>query len=156
MYCSSTHLPVLDSRTNIDSFLTPYPGVTFPHYIRCIKPNQEKQADLFDSVISLQQLKYAGVMEAVMIRKGGFPFKYTHEQFFKKYRALSSDPSTPSAKQDSYKVCVQCVQCVYILAGTRGLKPHTTYQIYQICTNTCPHIYMSSFVYDNYIHTGCR
>ena len=106
MYCSSTHLPVLDSRTNIDSFLTPYPGVTFPHYIRCIKPNQEKQADLFDSVISLQQLKYAGVMEAVMIRKGGFPFKYTHEQFFKKYRALSSDPSTPSAKQDSYKVCV--------------------------------------------------
>ena len=61
---------------------------TSPLYIRCIKPNSEKRSDLFDAPMSLQQLRYAGVFEAVSIRKQGYPFRYLHEDFFKRYRIV--------------------------------------------------------------------
>ena len=60
---------------------------TEPHYIRCIKPNDFKKADLFDSNLCLLQLRYAGVFDAVTIRQQGFPFRWTHEVFFNRYRA---------------------------------------------------------------------
>jgi myosin heavy subunit len=60
---------------------------TEPHYIRCIKPNDFKKPDLFDANLCLLQLRYAGVFDAVTIRQQGFPFRWTHEVFFKRYRA---------------------------------------------------------------------
>ena len=42
---------------------------TEPSYIRCVKPNSLKKADVFDSIMSLQQLTYAGVFEAIKIRQ---------------------------------------------------------------------------------------
>jgi myosin heavy subunit len=45
---------------------------TQPHYIRCIKPNQNKAPRNFNSVMCLEQLTYAGVFEAVQIRKTGY------------------------------------------------------------------------------------
>ena len=61
---------------------------TTPHYIRCIKSNGLKKPDIFDPPLCLAQLRYAGVFEAVTIRKQGFPFRYTHENFFKRYRVI--------------------------------------------------------------------
>ena len=60
---------------------------TDPHYVRCIKPNDDKKSDLFRAKDCLDQLRYAGVFEAVKIRQQGFPFRWTHEVFFKRYRA---------------------------------------------------------------------
>ena len=57
---------------------------TQPHYVRCVKPNNSKKAELFDPHICLLQLRYAGVFEAVKIRQQGFPFRWTHEVFFKR------------------------------------------------------------------------
>ncbi|RYY36939.1 hypothetical protein EON62_01415, partial [archaeon] len=65
-------------------------NATDPHYIRCIKPNNEKRAGLFDAQICLQQLRYAGVFEAVKIRQLGYPFRFTHAMFFKRYRCCAS------------------------------------------------------------------
>jgi len=42
---------------------------TYPHYIRCVKPNSAKKPDLFEGPLTLQQLRYAGVFEAVMVRQ---------------------------------------------------------------------------------------
>lgn len=61
---------------------------TEPHYIRCIKPNQEKKPKLFNTRICLEQLTYAGVFEAVQIRKTGYPFRLTHSRFAGRYRPL--------------------------------------------------------------------
>jgi hypothetical protein len=61
---------------------------TVPQYIRCIKPNSDKLPNKFDAQLSLQQLRYAGVFEAVFIRKQGYPFRYTHENFYKRFRML--------------------------------------------------------------------
>lgn len=64
-------------------------NATEPHYVRCIKPNPNKRALEFNSVLSLEQLRYAGVFEAIRIRQSGFPFRYTHSEFVRRYMCLS-------------------------------------------------------------------
>lgn len=60
-----------------------------PHYVRCIKPNYEKKAFSFDPELTLAQLKYAGMLETIRIRKAGFPSRFTFEQFSMRFRFLS-------------------------------------------------------------------
>eukprot|EP00466_Bigelowiella_natans_P006255 jgi/Bigna1/140911/aug1.59_g15619 len=55
---------------------------TEPHYIRCIKPNPNKAPLQFCGKMSFDQLRNSGVFEAVKIRKAGYPFRYTHTEFF--------------------------------------------------------------------------
>ena len=61
---------------------------TDAHFIRCIKPNSDKSATAFDAKLTLEQLRYSGVFEAVAIRKCGYPFRLTHMQFLNRYRCL--------------------------------------------------------------------
>jgi hypothetical protein len=61
---------------------------TQPHYIRCIKPNNAKVPRTFQSQMCLEQLTYAGVFEAVQIRKTGYPFRLAHSRFASRYRYL--------------------------------------------------------------------
>lgn len=72
---------------------------TTPHYIRCIKPNSQRKpaGENFDTLMSFRQLTYAGVFEAVSIRRQGYPFRLSHEKFFKKYRCLA-----PTLKGSDY------------------------------------------------------
>lgn len=44
---------------------------TEPHFIRCVKPNQLKAPQMMDGVLTLRQLRYAGLFEAIRIRKSG-------------------------------------------------------------------------------------
>eukprot|EP01122_Echinamoeba_exundans_P012210 TRINITY_DN5050_c0_g1_i1.p1 TRINITY_DN5050_c0_g1~~TRINITY_DN5050_c0_g1_i1.p1 ORF type:complete len:1669 (+),score=459.37 TRINITY_DN5050_c0_g1_i1:93-5099(+) len=64
---------------------------TSPHYIRCIKPNSVKKAaaETFDGAMVLRQLRYAGVFGAVDIRKRGFPFRMSFEDFWKRFNILA-------------------------------------------------------------------
>lgn len=71
-------------RNNLNQLMTKL-NSTEPHYIRCIKPNPLKQANNFEGFLCLQQLRYAGVFEAVAIRKQGFPFRHAHADFVKRY-----------------------------------------------------------------------
>lgn len=58
------------------------------HYVRCIKPNNTKQALVFDPIKVLEQLRSNGIMETVAIRKAGYPKKVLAESFFS--RCVSS------------------------------------------------------------------
>jgi hypothetical protein len=64
---------------------------TDPHYIRCVKPNATKSPSTFSSRMSLEQLTYSGVLEAVAIRKQGYPFRLTHAVFAEHYKCLLPD-----------------------------------------------------------------
>jgi myosin heavy subunit len=44
---------------------------TRSHFVRCIKPNSVRSAEEFDAELTLEQLHYSGVFEAVAIRKCG-------------------------------------------------------------------------------------
>lgn len=63
---------------------------TEPHYIRCLKPNDKAQADLFIRKRVCEQLRYSGVLEAVRIARLGYPVRLDLVTFFKRYRILHS------------------------------------------------------------------
>lgn len=54
---------------------------TAPQFVRCIKPNNDKAKEDFDALMVLRQLKYAGLFEAIRIRKSGFAYRKTMEAF---------------------------------------------------------------------------
>ena len=61
-----------------------------PHFIRCIKPNSIKKQNKFDSRMVLTQLSYAGLFEAIKVRKSGFSYRKSYHDFLKEYRVLCS------------------------------------------------------------------
>jgi len=63
---------------------------TEPHYIRCLKPNDAAQANLFIRKRICEQLRYGGVLEAVRIARLGYPVRLDLPTFFKRYRILLS------------------------------------------------------------------
>ena len=62
------------------------------HYIRCIKPNEAKEAWKFEGPMVLSQLRACGVLETVRISCAGYPTRWTYEEFALRYYMLI--PST--------------------------------------------------------------
>jgi len=58
------------------------------HYVRCIKPNDDKKADYLNQLKLLKQLKSNGVLETVILRKAGYANKMGVDVFFNRYCAL--------------------------------------------------------------------
>ncbi|KAF2742244.1 myosin-2 [Sporormia fimetaria CBS 119925] len=63
------------------------------HYIRCIKPNEAKEAWKFEGPMVLSQLRACGVLETVRISCAGYPTRWTYEEFALRYYML-----VPSSK----------------------------------------------------------
>lgn len=61
---------------------------SLPLYIRCIKPNEVKKPKIFHSKAVSAQLKAAGMLEAIKIRKAGYSIRRTYEEFTKEYKNL--------------------------------------------------------------------
>lgn len=51
------------------------------HYIRCIKPNEQKKAWLFEPQQVLSQLRACGVLETIRISCAGYPSRWTFAEF---------------------------------------------------------------------------
>ncbi|KAJ8601424.1 hypothetical protein CTAYLR_005941 [Chrysophaeum taylorii] len=62
---------------------------TSPHFVRCMKPNKEKQGDVFDSAMMLEQMCYSGLLEVCRIRKMGYPVRHDFGSFVKRYTCLA-------------------------------------------------------------------
>jgi len=62
--------------------------VTHPFFVRCIKPNMKKQADDFNSEEVQAQLRYAGMLETIRIRRLGYPIRYPFKEFYQRYKCL--------------------------------------------------------------------
>ncbi|GMR57971.1 hypothetical protein PMAYCL1PPCAC_28166 [Pristionchus mayeri] len=61
---------------------------TRPHYVRCIKPNDEKMRFTFDPKRAIQQLRACGVLETVRISAAGYPSRWNYDDFGRRYRVL--------------------------------------------------------------------
>ncbi|XP_073981938.1 dilute class unconventional myosin isoform X2 [Rhodnius prolixus] len=61
---------------------------TTPHYIRCIKPNDDKEPFRYNSGRVVQQLRACGVLETIRISAAGFPSRWNYSDFLKRYRVL--------------------------------------------------------------------
>ncbi|XP_042197097.1 unconventional myosin-XV [Callorhinchus milii] len=59
-----------------------------PFFVRCFKPNNKKEMDLFELDLVSAQLRYSGVLETIRIRKEGFPVRIPFATFIKRYKIL--------------------------------------------------------------------
>ncbi|ELK16988.1 Myosin IIIA [Pteropus alecto] len=59
-----------------------------PHFVRCIKPNNERQARKYDKEKVLLQLRYTGILETARIRRLGYSHRILFANFIKRYRVL--------------------------------------------------------------------
>ncbi len=60
-----------------------------PHYIRCIKPNDEKKASTYDDKRVAHQVQYLGLLENVKVRRAGFAFRAEFARFVQRYKKTS-------------------------------------------------------------------
>jgi hypothetical protein len=68
-------------------------NATFPHFVRCMKPNKLLKGQIFEEDLMLAQLRYSGLLEVCRIRKLGFPVRRDFDDFYKRFKALA--PSQP-------------------------------------------------------------
>ncbi|KAF4983080.1 hypothetical protein FZEAL_1427 [Fusarium zealandicum] len=70
------------------------------HYIRCIKPNEAKEAWMFEGPMVLSQLRACGVLETVRISCAGYPTRWTYEEFALRYYMLVQSSQWTSEIRD--------------------------------------------------------
>jgi myosin-1 len=74
-----------------------------PHYIRCIKPNENKQPLGVNSFLIQEQVQYLGLMENLHVRRQGYAYKETYTSFLQRYKLLSKETwphlKAPSSRQ---------------------------------------------------------
>lgn len=78
----STRKPTLGSifKNSLSSLMDTI-NTTNVHYIRCIKPNESKEAWQFESQQVLSQLRACGVLETIRISCAGYPSRVTYAYF---------------------------------------------------------------------------
>ncbi|KAG5277616.1 hypothetical protein AALO_G00089450 [Alosa alosa] len=59
-----------------------------PYFVRCIKPNQNKEPGLFEMELVAAQLRYSGILDTIRIRKEGYPMRIHFHVFLNRYKAL--------------------------------------------------------------------
>nr|XP_060617232.1 unconventional myosin-Vb isoform X1 [Anolis sagrei ordinatus] len=79
-------------------------NATTPHYVRCIKPNDEKLPFSFDPKRAVQQLRACGVLETIRISAAGYPSRWTYHDFMNRYRVLMKKRDV-SKKEDKKVAC---------------------------------------------------
>lgn len=80
---------------------------TEPHYVRCIKPNDDKAAFQFNNIRAVQQLRACGVLETIRISSNGYPSRWSYQDFANRYRVLKvgySKSSTQNAASSKDKM----------------------------------------------------
>uniref|UniRef100_A0A663LVX7 Myosin VC n=1 Tax=Athene cunicularia TaxID=194338 RepID=A0A663LVX7_ATHCN len=93
-------------------------NATTPHYVRCIKPNDEKLPFEFDSRRVAQQLRACGVLETIRISAQSYPSRWTYIEFFSRYSILMTQQEL--SINDKKQICKIVLQ--------RLIQDHNQYQ----------------------------
>ncbi|KAL3275737.1 hypothetical protein HHI36_020482 [Cryptolaemus montrouzieri] len=82
-----------------------------PSYVRCIKPNDNKQPGIFDEELVRHQVQYLGLMENLRVRRAGFAYRRLYEKFLHRYKCLSVKtwPNYHGSAKDGVQELVCCL-----------------------------------------------
>jgi myosin heavy subunit len=61
------------------------------HFVRCLKPNEQKTKWLFVPKLMLMQIQYLGILDTIKIRKDSYPSRRTYRAFFERYNELDEE-----------------------------------------------------------------
>ncbi|KAI8488241.1 Myosin-7 [Branchiostoma belcheri] len=78
---------------------------TYPHFVRCIIPNELKTPGLLDNPLVMHQLTCNGVLEGIRICQKGFPNKMIFKEFKQRYKPL--DPVMSRQVEDDRECSVK-------------------------------------------------
>uniref|UniRef100_A0A3Q3BAL0 Myosin-7B-like n=1 Tax=Kryptolebias marmoratus TaxID=37003 RepID=A0A3Q3BAL0_KRYMA len=76
---------------------------TWPHFVRCIIPNETKNPGVIDPFLVLHQLRCNGVLEGIRICRKGFPNRLLYAEFKQRYRILNPSAIPEDSFMDSRK-----------------------------------------------------
>ena len=82
---------------------------TNPRYVRCIKPNGLKQPNELDSLDVLRQLRCAGMLESIRIRRAGYAVRRPFKEFFSRFRILAPHLVATGSDPDYRSLCQRLV-----------------------------------------------
>ncbi|NXC29172.1 MYO15 protein, partial [Campylorhamphus procurvoides] len=88
-------------------------------FIRCITPNPKKLSNIFDVEYVTCQLRHSGILEAIHIRKEGFPIRLPFHSFLARYGLLAGPRLSCLEGREG---------CAAVLAHVLG-NPSELYQI---------------------------
>ncbi|KAM6364146.1 myosin-IIIb-like isoform 2-T2 [Pluvialis apricaria] len=75
-----------------------------PHFVRCIKPNSQKEPGVVDSQVVLLQLRYNGLLETIRIRRDGFSWRPSFEEFAERYGIILVKPDVSLTKESCLEI----------------------------------------------------
>ena len=75
-------------KTSVCELITTLDACT-PHYIRCIKSNDEKRANYLDFERVAHQVRYLNLVETVRVRRAGFCNRQPYTRFLWRYKMIS-------------------------------------------------------------------
>jgi myosin heavy subunit len=61
------------------------------HFIRCIKPNELKRPNIMSETMTLNQIRYLGVLDSLKVRKESYPMRRTFKMFYKQFADMGND-----------------------------------------------------------------
>ncbi|KAM8728243.1 unconventional myosin-VIIa-like [Acanthopagrus schlegelii] len=112
---SRKQVPTLSGqfRQSLDSLMKTL-SACHPFFIRCFKPNSDKQSEVFDRELCMRQLRYSGMMDTIRIRRLGYPIRHTFAEFLKRYRVLlkttDCNPKIMAASACCDAICKTVIQ----------------------------------------------
>lgn len=83
-----------------------------PHYIRCIKPNNTKKPNDFDSKNTKRQVKYLGLKENIRVKKAGYAHRTDFKRFVDRYKLLSDEIWNGNVKGNPRKLIGVLTRCL--------------------------------------------
>ena len=77
-----------------------------PHYVRCIKSNDKKQALTVDTQRVKHQVKYLGLVENIKVRRAGFAYRAEYHRFLERFGIITPQtyPEYKGSDKDGCKV----------------------------------------------------
>lgn len=106
-----------DEKTTVGSLsaslrLQSGPSHALSPQVRCIKPNMAQQPESFDPEQVLAQLRYAGMLETVRVRRSGYPVRVPHEDFAKRFGLLLTGPQQKQPPPPARVLCERILQSI--------------------------------------------
>ncbi|KAF1760604.1 hypothetical protein GCK72_008853 [Caenorhabditis remanei] len=119
-----------------------------PHYIRCIKPNEEKSSNIFDLERVEHQVRYLGLLENVRVRRAGFAHRMPYDRFVNRYKLICQQTwPNPRRGQQLRDSCMQILEsagmaqdCVQGRTKIFIRSPQTVFRMEELRTEQLPNV----------------
>ncbi|XP_066530593.1 unconventional myosin-XV [Hoplias malabaricus] len=85
-----------------------------PFFVRCIKPNNNKEPGVFDMELVSTQLRYSGILETIRIRREGYPIRIHFDVFLFRYKSLLGLKQPPPPTGEN---------CIFMLRKLCPVRP---------------------------------